>query len=186
MLARGVSRLAVSLSQRPVAPRAVRALANLRVTIYGLDGTAADEISDLLLGYGALSAAIEEDRSDGREEQKIYGSAKQEVWDHCRLVALYPESASVEEEVLPVLAAVLGEDTRPRVETEVVEAQEWEQAILDSYQPVEVASGVWMVPDWAAEDALPEGSGAEDVRLILEPGLAFGTGEHPTTQLCVQ
>lgn len=65
------------------------------------------------------------------------------------------------------------------IHVEEVRAQDWESSIKDSYQPVEVSPGLWIVPTWAQ----PPDSGA--INLILEPGLAFGTGDHPTTRLCL-
>lgn len=63
---------------------------------------------------------------------------------------------------------------------EFVRAQDWESAIRDSYQPVQIAPSLWIVPTWA--EAVDPGA----VNLILEPGLAFGTGDHPTTRLCLR
>jgi ribosomal protein L11 methyltransferase len=77
----------------------------------------------------------------------------------------------------------------PAISVEAVRAQDWEAAIKASYQPVEVASGLWIVPTWCVDgegsDSAPwTALGAK--QLILEPGLAFGTGDHPTTRLCLR
>ena len=59
-------------------------------------------------------------------------------------------------------------------------AQDWESAIKDSYQPVQIAPFLWIVPTWA------KAPDPNAINLILEPGLAFGTGDHPTTRLCLR
>jgi ribosomal protein L11 methyltransferase len=76
---------------------------------------------------------------------------------------------------------------------EPVRAQDWEAAIKDSYQPVEVAEGLWIVPTWSERATLARNTFTNEeeedssiVNLILEPGLAFGTGDHPTTRLCLK
>ena len=63
---------------------------------------------------------------------------------------------------------------------EFVRAQDWESAIKDSYQPVQIAPFLWIVPTWA------KAPDPNAINLILEPGLAFGTGDHPTTRLCLR
>lgn len=61
-----------------------------------------------------------------------------------------------------------------------VRPRDWEASIREAYQPVELTQGFWIVPSWAAT---PD-PGA--LNIILEPGLAFGTGDHPTTRLCLR
>jgi ribosomal protein L11 methyltransferase len=63
---------------------------------------------------------------------------------------------------------------------EPVRPRDWEASIRDAYQPVQLSPGFWIVPSWApAPDP-----GATNI--VLEPGLAFGTGDHPTTRLCLR
>jgi ribosomal protein L11 methyltransferase len=64
---------------------------------------------------------------------------------------------------------------------EEIRAQDWEASIRESYLPVEVGPGLWVVPAWSPP---PSDPGA--VVVLLEPGLAFGTGDHPTTRLCLR
>ena len=60
---------------------------------------------------------------------------------------------------------------------------DWEAAIRAQYKPLKVADGLWVVPEWSASEPLAEPS---TQRIVLQPGLAFGTGEHPTTRLCLR
>jgi ribosomal protein L11 methyltransferase len=65
-----------------------------------------------------------------------------------------------------------------------VEDQDWERAWMDQYVPLSFGARTWIVP-WNRE--LPEGADAHDAAVVrLDPGLAFGSGTHPTTSLCLQ
>ena len=63
---------------------------------------------------------------------------------------------------------------------EHIQDQEWLGSIRDSYQPARVDEGLWIIPSWCQ----PEDASA--VNITLEPGIAFGTGDHPTTRLCLK
>jgi ribosomal protein L11 methyltransferase len=158
----------------------------VRAVLYGIPGPQAEELSDLLLVFGALSVGLEEDRAEGAPEQKIYDT-DEKVWDTCRLVAIYPADSDLDESLLGPAEAVLG--FAPRLTTEEVVSQEWEEVIKASYVPLEICPGCWIVPAWCeAPPASPSPSSSSSpsppIHVILEPGLAFGTGEHPTTRLC--
>lgn len=66
------------------------------------------------------------------------------------------------------------------LQVDEVPDQEWIESVKASYQPACVQEGLWIVPRWCTP---PDPS---SVNIILEPGLAFGTGEHPTTRLCLK
>ncbi|CAD7700989.1 unnamed protein product [Ostreobium quekettii] len=68
------------------------------------------------------------------------------------------------------------------VETESIDLsnEDWVQSVKDSYQPMQVANGVWVVPDWC------QPPNPQATNIMLYPGLAFGTGDHATTQLCLE
>ncbi|MEW6692942.1 MAG: 50S ribosomal protein L11 methyltransferase, partial [Pseudomonadota bacterium] len=61
-----------------------------------------------------------------------------------------------------------------------VEDQDWERAWMDQFQPLRFGEKLWIVPSWI------EAPDAEAVNILLDPGLAFGTGTHPTTALCLE
>ena len=65
-------------------------------------------------------------------------------------------------------------------QVEHIEDQEWLKSIRDSYQPAQIEQGLWIIPSWCQ----PEDQSA--VNIMLEPGIAFGTGNHPTTRLCLK
>jgi ribosomal protein L11 methyltransferase len=68
----------------------------------------------------------------------------------------------------------------PEHMSEVIEDQDWERSWMDNFQPMRFGERLWIVPSW---HAAPE---PDAVNLLLDPGLAFGTGTHPTTALCLE
>lgn len=68
------------------------------------------------------------------------------------------------------------------VTSEMIRPQDWEKNIRDEYQVMQITDSLWIIPSW--DDITKEG-GDESTHIILEPGLAFGTGDHPTTRLCL-
>ena len=65
-------------------------------------------------------------------------------------------------------------------EVETIPDNDWVNVVLDSFAPIKVMEGLWIVPEWCERPNEPE-----SLSVVLEPGLAFGTGEHPTTRLCL-
>ncbi|PSC74509.1 ribosomal L11 methyltransferase isoform B [Micractinium conductrix] len=153
---------------------------SLKCQLLDVPGPLAEEIAEVLLAYGAQSVAVEEFRVQGEEEQEIFADqhAELRVWDRCTVVAYFPPDEDGGG-ILASTAADFGLDACWR-SVEEVRTQDWEQSIRDSYQPAQVAPGLWIVPVWAQP---PEPAATN---IILEPGLAFGTGDHPTTRLCLR
>ncbi|MFZ5483781.1 MAG: 50S ribosomal protein L11 methyltransferase [Pseudomonadota bacterium] len=143
-----------------------------------VDGDRAEALSDALMDAGALSVSIE-DRDAGTEaEQPQFGEpglADPKAWQHNWLVALLSEATDV-----AALIASLGlpADIERRLET--VEEQDWVRLTQAQFEPIPISSRLWIVPSWhAAPDP-------DAITLQLDPGLAFGTGSHPTTRLCLR
>ena len=66
------------------------------------------------------------------------------------------------------------------MQVEHIQDQEWLESIRHSYQPAQIDKGLWIIPSWCQ----PEDASA--INIVLEPGIAFGTGDHPTTRLCLK
>lgn len=134
---------------------------------------------------GALAVTLQDAHLDAADEQAIFEPAVGELplWDEMTLTALFPDDT----DALTLLAALEAFDpgldwTQARFEK--IADQDWERAWLDTFHPMRFGARTWIVP-W--NHALPEGADAAEAAVIrLDPGLAFGSGTHPTTALCLR
>jgi ribosomal protein L11 methyltransferase len=142
---------------------------------------AAEEWSDALLMGGALSIDVSDPRVGTEDEQPLYGEPGEPgvaLWPESLVVALFPAGADVEA-ALTAAARDLGRPA-PAHDSFAVAEQDWVRATQAQFGPILVAPGMWIVPSWSnAPDPAAK-------NLSLDPGLAFGTGSHPTTRLCIQ
>ncbi len=145
---------------------------------------AADEsrLEAALEDLGALSVSLM-DAADAENEKAILepGVGEIPLWPEVTLSALFERD--VDEQLL--LHALEAYDERIDLSTasfRVVEDQDWERAWMDQYRPMKFGARTWIIP-WNMP-APPEAEGGAIVR--LDPGLAFGSGTHPTTALCLQ
>lgn len=146
------------------------------------DAGHAEPVCDALMEAGALSASIEDADAGTPDEQPQFGepgSVTTPGWQHSRVVALFDRDADV--------AAMLGEAARaaglsqvPDFEISWLEEQNWVQLTQSQFDPIRVSGRLWIVPSWH------ESPDPEAINLILDPGMAFGTGSHPTTRLCLE
>ena len=140
------------------------------------DEQTAPQVSDFLSDLGALSVTYLD-----AEDVPIYEPALNEtkIWQNTVVVALY------EEEVEPALIQVaLFEQFshKPLADwnAEILADQDWERAWMEYYHPMKFAEKLWVCP--TGQEQHEENT----VCLTLDPGLAFGTGTHPTTALCLE
>lgn len=146
------------------------------------DAAHAEPICDALLEAGALSASIEDADAGTPDEQPLFGepgSVPSSGWTHSRIVALLDPDADINALLGEAIAAIgLGE--MPVYAVEAVAEQNWVQLTQLQFDPIRVSERLWIVPSW---HETPDPSA---VNLILDPGMAFGTGSHPTTRLCLE
>ncbi|MBC3951352.1 50S ribosomal protein L11 methyltransferase [Pseudomonas folii] len=135
----------------------------------------AETYEDALLEVGAVSVTFMD-----AEDQPIFEPELNTtpLWSHTHLLALF-EADTDAEHVLAHLR-LLTDAELPEHMSEVIEDQDWERSWMDNFQPMRFGQRLWIVPSW---HAAPE---PEAVNLLLDPGLAFGTGTHPTTALCLE
>ena len=144
---------------------------------------------------GALAVTLADAHADAPDEQAIFepGVGEQPLWNELVLTALFEGGTSDTLLLYALSAADEGLDWS-RATFREVEDQDWERAWMDQYEPLRFGQRTWIVP-WNAE--LPEAaqqqfdaSGDDSERapaiVRLDPGLAFGSGTHPTTALCLQ
>ena len=134
---------------------------------------------------GALAVTLQDAHLDAADEQAIFepGVGELPLWDAMTLTALFDAEA----EPLLLMAALEAFDPGldwSRLRFEAIEDQDWERAWLDTFQPMRFGERTWIVP-W--NHALPADADAADAAIVrLDPGLAFGSGTHPTTALCLR
>ena len=141
------------------------------------------DISEALEALDALSVSVEDADAQSEAEQALFGEPgmppPKEAWQSSKVVALFAKEVSAQdaERLLSVQdfftnCQSLG--VRP------VEDQDWVTLTQSQFQPVEITSDFWIVPTWHE----PPAQAKRFIR--LDPGLAFGTGTHPTTRMCLR
>jgi ribosomal protein L11 methyltransferase len=146
------------------------------------DVSHAEPMCDALLEAGALSASIEDADAGTPDEQPQFGepgSVNTPGWMHSRVVVLLEPDADIEA-LLAEAGAAIGLVGIPAYSVENVAEQNWVQLTQSQFDPIRVSERLWIVPSW---HETPDPSA---VNLILDPGMAFGTGSHPTTRLCLE
>lgn len=134
---------------------------------------------------GALAITLADADADAADEQAIFepGVGEQPLWQHIHLVALFP-AETAEAALLHALESLDPELDLSSARFEALADQPWERAWMDSYEPLQFGRRTFIVP-WNHE--LPEAAKADDAAVLrLDPGLAFGSGTHPTTALCLE
>lgn len=151
------------------------------VTLYA-DAAHAEALSDALLNHGALSVSVEDADAGTEREQPQFGEPGAQLrplWRTSKVVALF-DPASDLRSAIGAGATDAGLDEVPSFTVEEVQEQNWVQLTQSQFDPIRIDERLWIVPSW---------HGAPDpdaVNIVLDPGLAFGTGSHPTTQLCLR
>ncbi len=146
------------------------------------DASHAEPLCDALLEAGALSASIEDADAGTPDEKPQFGepgSVNSPGWDHSRIVALLEPDADAAA-LLAVAGAAIGLGEVPAFTVDAVEEQNWVQLTQSQFDPIRVSERLWIVPSWH------ESPDPAAVNLVLDPGMAFGTGSHPTTRLCLE
>ena len=140
-----------------------------------------DAFSDALLEQGALSVSVEDALAGTEAEQPQFGepgAPDMPLWGESRIVALFAADQDVSARVAAAALAV-GIGELPRVDIQEVAQQNWVQLTQAQFEPIRINARLWIVPSW---HAIPD---PQAINLILDPGMAFGTGSHATTRLCL-
>ncbi len=145
---------------------------------------AVESVTDALIDeLGALSASVEDADADTDAEQALFGEpgmpAPAGGWKRSRIVALFADERAATDAGTLLLAQAWAREVA-LVSMRPVQEQDWVRLTQSQFAPVEISSGFWIVPSWHEVPA-----GAQRV-IRLDPGLAFGTGTHPTTRMCLR
>ena len=143
-------------------------------------GETAELLSDALMELGALSVSIEDADAQTAAEQPIFGEPGESppgVWQHNVVSALFDADADLAGVMRQLREATAMPQLGYSVET--VEEQDWVRATQSQFEPIRIRDDLWIVPSWH------QAPNPAALNIVLDPGLAFGTGSHPTTHLCL-
>ncbi|MEG0716856.1 MAG: 50S ribosomal protein L11 methyltransferase [Comamonas sp.] len=142
-----------------------------------------EDVSDALDALDALSVSVEDMDAQTDAEQALFGEpgmpAPKEGWNRSRIVALFPDEAAAQQAQTLLQAQDFFEGCQV-LGIQALEQQDWVRLTQSQFQPVDITPEFWIVPTW---HEMPE---AAKVSIRLDPGLAFGTGTHPTTRMCLR
>ena len=143
----------------------------------------AEHVSDALIEVGALSVSVEDANEGTEAEQPLFGEPGMEptehAWESSRVVALINANDDPAE-LVHQACAMCDIDTLLPFTLRSVADQDWVRLTQSQFEPIHIGKNIWVVPSW--HDA----PNPDALILELDPGLAFGTGSHPTTKLCME
>ena len=146
------------------------------------DAGHAEALSEALLELGALSVDLLDADADTPDEQAIFGEPGEPppgVWQHNRVSALFDDDRDVAA-ILREAAIRIGLKEIPEYRIETLADNDWVRLTQSQFDPIPISSRLWIVPTWHTP------SDPDAINIVLDPGLAFGTGSHPTTRLCLR
>ncbi|WP_166263336.1 50S ribosomal protein L11 methyltransferase [Marinobacter caseinilyticus] len=139
----------------------------------------ADQLEDLLMELGADAVSME-DAADQPLYEPDPGTTP--LWHETRVTGLFDSDRNIEQ-LCAEISSRWHQETQQSlsdIEVTLVEDKDWERVWMDDFTPLRFGERLWIVPSW---HEAPDPKGAN---LLLDPGLAFGTGTHPTTALCLE
>ena len=153
----------------------------LRQIVFIVAGAEADRIADALLEAGALSVELADADAGTVLEQPAFAEPGETTaaWQRTRVSALLRADTDAQALMAGACAAV-GVHPPATLETTDLEDQDWVRVTRDQFKPIAISKRLWIVPTW---ERVRDSSA---INLRLDPGVAFGTGSHPTTRLCLQ
>ncbi len=142
-----------------------------------------EDVSDALDALDALSVSVEDADAHTDAEQALFGEPgmppPKEGWQRSRVVALFPQEAAAQEAARLLPLQDFFEGCR-LLSVAAVPEQDWVRLTQSQFDPVDITPEFWIVPTWHE----PPAQARQVIR--LDPGLAFGTGTHPTTRMCLR
>jgi ribosomal protein L11 methyltransferase len=141
-----------------------------------------DAVSDTLEALAALSVSVEDADAGSDQENALFGEPGMpppaQAWEQSRVTALFNDLVSAETALREVRQRHGADLNHTAIQT--VAEQDWVRLTQSQFEPVEITPEFWVVPSWH--------TAPEQARTVLrlDPGLAFGTGTHPTTGMCLR
>ncbi|TCB47636.1 50S ribosomal protein L11 methyltransferase [Acinetobacter sp. ANC 4779] len=142
-----------------------------------VDQAQVDFTETLLSSLGAVSVTL-----DDAENQDLLEPLPGEtpLWNKVIVTGIYAQEEGEEIDVDALTTFITAQMPEAPLHHEFIEDQEWERTWMDAYEPIQIGEKYWIVPEWM------EAPEADAVNIKLDPGLAFGTGNHASTFLCLQ
>ena len=150
----------------------------------------ADAISDALMDLGALSCSIEDANAETQAEQALFGEPGDPppgIWQQNIVTAMFDDSVNVTQVIQQLSAATAINSFQ--YDTEIIAEQDWVRSTQAQFDPIKITEKFWIVPTWHQStwhESMQETANQDAINIVLDPGLAFGTGSHPTTHLCLE
>jgi ribosomal protein L11 methyltransferase len=142
-----------------------------------------EDLSEALEALDALSVSVEDADAQTEHEQALFGEPgmppPKEGWQRSKVVALFAKEEDAKEAAV-LLAAQDFFESCQLLSIAAVPDQDWVRLTQSQFAPVEITPEFWIVPTWHE----PPAQAQQIIR--LDPGLAFGTGTHPTTRMCLR
>jgi ribosomal protein L11 methyltransferase len=145
---------------------------------FEVDGRVAEAWADALLEAGAQSVDATDAKAGTDAEVPVYAEPDAATWPTIRLSALF-ETGAPWRKSLELASAIVG-NTLPAYSTALVPGADWVRRTQAQFAPIQASERLWIVPTWCTA---PDPTA---VVVSLDPGLAFGTGTHPSTLLCLR
>ncbi len=136
--------------------------------ILDTEATKVDEISDALVAIGSISVTWLDAKDQPLYEPSLDTTP---LWEYTKIIALFEDEIDIAQLQLLNL---------PAYQIQTLENKEWVRVWMDDFHPMQFGEQVWICPSWQTPPA------PEAINIILDPGLAFGTGTHSTTALCLE
>jgi len=143
--------------------------------IFNTTSDDAEALSDKLLECGSSAVTFQDN-----EDQPIYEPEidTTPLWASTNIIALFDAATDVDM-IINMLSAMMAPTSVPTYRIEAVEDKDWVREWMDNFHPMNFGEKLWICPSWHTP---PQ---ADAINIMLDPGLAFGTGTHPTTALCL-
>lgn len=148
--------------------------------VFELDRLDAEPLADMLLELGALSVATEDAAAGTAGEHAVYDEPGEESsWPRLKVLVLLAEDSDPQALLLHACART-GVEIPENMKIATVAERDWVRETQAQFAPIRISEQLWVVPSWHTAPRPPA------IAILLDPGVAFGTGSHPTTRLCLQ
>jgi len=139
-----------------------------------------EALEEGLLAAGAVAVTMQDGADQPILEPEL---GTMPVWDNTTLTALFQHDADIAQAkalAQEVFSHYLPEAEFPSLQVDILENEDWTRKWIENFKPIACGEKLWICPSWC------EPPNPEAINLLLDPGLAFGTGTHPTTFLCLE